>query len=265
MLRRASLVGGVAVLALMAGEERAVAPGTATASPTRVAGTLDMRAHIRITSTSVSCPPEAAPGSIGCRERRGTSAVPGLGTVSENYVWSYGTGSPSCPPPLMKPLATTAQLVVDGKGELHLSLAEGVSCVLEDRVRDARQAFTITGGTGSYQGASGSGTVTRAVDEIGTEHWAGTLVAPGVEFDTTAPKLNGTRSRTVRAPKGAKSVRVTYKVAASDNTDGQVPVSCTPRSGSRFRIGRTVVNCSATDSSANTANASFSITVRRTR
>jgi HYR domain len=268
-VRRASLVTAVVVLAgLLAEENRAAAQSTAKASRTIVAGSLDLRVVIRVTSASLAaCPQDSASGAIECRERRGTSGVPGLGTVSETYVWSYGAGSPPCPSDLVvKPLATTGRLVVAGKGELHFSIAEGAKCVDVEPARNEPQTFTITGGTGAYQGASGSGTVTRSLAAgVGTEWWTGRLVAPGVEFDVTRPTLGGATSKTVRAPKGAKSVRVTYKVTASDTADGQVPVACTPRSASRFQIGRTVVNCSATDSSANTTNASFRITVRSTR
>ena len=67
------------------------------------------------------------------------------------------------------------------------------------------------------------------------------------------------------APRGAKRARVTYTVSARDEVDGSVPVSCQPRPGSRFRIGRTAVNCSAIDGSGNTATARFTITVKRRR
>ena len=76
--------------------------------------------------------------------------------------------------------------------------------------------------------------------------------------------MKGIVSKTVRAPRGAKRVRVTYKVTARDDVDA-VPVSCRPRSGSRFRIGRTVVKCTATDGSGNTATAKFTITVKPRR
>jgi hypothetical protein len=91
--------------------------------------------------------------------------------------------------------------------------------------------------------------------------WIGTLVVPGLEFDVMPPTLSGATSKTVRAPKGAKRVRVTYNVTASDVVEGKVAVACTPRSGSRFPMGRTVVRCSATDSSANTSTARFIVTV----
>jgi HYR domain len=257
-LQRASWVGVAVALALVAGVSRGAAPSTATASATFVAASLNLQATLQLTSAGVTCPPEAPSGAIECRARTGSGSIPGLGGVSETYLWSYGVGSPPCPSSLVKPLATTGRLVVAGKGEINFALAQGARCVDVEPVRNQPQDFTITGGTGSYLGASGSGNVLRA---FGFERWTGTIVVPEREFDVTPPTLSGATSKTVRAPKGAKRVRVTYKVTASDNADGQVPVTCEPRSGSRFRVGRTVVRCSATDSSANTANASFRIIV----
>jgi hypothetical protein len=62
-----------------------------------------------------------------------------------------------------------------------------------------------------------------------------------------------------------KRVRVSYSVAATDEVDGQhVKTECKPASGSFFKVGRaTVVNCSASDTSANTATATFRVTVTR--
>jgi hypothetical protein len=60
-------------------------------------------------------------------------------------------------------------------------------------------------------------------------------------------------------------VRVTYTVNAVDAVDGSVPVSCQPASGSRFKIGRTLVRCSATDNSANTQTATFTVIVKARR
>jgi HYR domain len=266
VLNRASWVGVVAALALAAGVSRTAAPGSATASATFVAGSLSLQGALRLTSTGVACSPEAPSGAIECRARTGSGSIPGLGSVHETYLWSYGVGSPPCPSSLVKPLATTGRFVVAGRGEISFALAQGARCVDVEPVRNEPQDFRITGGTGSYQGASGSGKVEPAVSGgVGFERWAGTIVVPGLEFDVTPPALSGATSKAVRAPRGARRVRVTYKVSASDNADGQVPVTCEPRSGSRFPIRRTIVGCSATDSSANTGNASFRITVRKAR
>ena len=240
----------------------------AVASPSRAepraTGTLELRASLRLVSNLGDCPPGFA--ADACAPRTGEGSVPGLGSVTETYTWSYRMGPPTCPAGVGKPLATTGRLVVAGKGEIHFAVADGARCIDQEPLRNEPQDFTITGGTGSYERASGSGRLERAVSAgFGRETWIGTLVVPGLEFDVMPPTLSGARSKSVRAPKGAKRVRVTYIVTASDVVDGNVAVACTPRSGFRFFVGRTRVSCSANDSSGNAATASFAVTVRKTR
>lgn len=63
------------------------------------------------------------------------------------------------------------------------------------------------------------------------------------------------------SPAGAS---VAY-TATAVNPDGSAPsITCTPPSGSVFRLGTTTVSCSATDGHGNTATASFTVTVRDT-
>src|SRR5262249_42306892 len=58
----------------------------------------------------------------------------------------------------------------------------------------------------------------------------------------------------VNASATGPSTPVSFSLpSATDNVDGNVPVSCTPAPGSGFPIGPTTVDCSATDSSHNTA------------
>ena len=78
----------------------------------------------------------------------------------------------------------------------------------------------------------------------------------------TKPTLFGARSKTVRAARGAKTARVTFTVTARDAVDGARPVRCSRRSGTRFKLGRTIVSCSAADTSGNVAAARFAIVVR---
>ena len=246
----------------------AVATGAGIASGQSAAvsatGTLELRASLRLVSNLGACPPSIL--ADACAPRTGAGLVPGLGSVTETYTWSFRMGPPACPPDRGKPRATTGRLVVAGKGEIYFAIADGARCIEQEPLRNEPQDFTITGGTGTYDGATGSGTLERSVSAgVGTERWIGTLVVPGLEFDVTPPTLSGATSKTVRAPKGAKRVRVAYTVTASDAVDGRVPVSCVPRSRSRFTIGRTVVRCSATDSSANTSPAVFTVTVRKAR
>ncbi|HYR30095.1 MAG TPA: HYR domain-containing protein, partial [Thermoanaerobaculia bacterium] len=73
--------------------------------------------------------------------------------------------------------------------------------------------------------------------------------------DTTAPAL------TLPADILTDATTVTWTATASDAVDGDVVVTCTPPSGSTFPIGISTVNCSASDSHANAASGSFSVTV----
>jgi hypothetical protein len=190
--------------------------------------------------------------------------------VTGTYEFLVKTGPPPCTADLGKALAYPIRFTIAGKGELHAAVAEA-PCVDSESIRTQPQSFTITGGTGIYDGATGSGTLKRALGEPtdsgrhGLETWSGTLSVPGLDFDVTRPVLSGAASKTVRARKSATSARVVFRVTAQDDRDGAVPVACDSKSGTRFRLGRTRVTCSATDTSANSASASFTITVKKGR
>jgi large repetitive protein len=81
--------------------------------------------------------------------------------------------------------------------------------------------------------------------------------------DTTAPKLSlpGNLSREATAANGAT---VTYSAIANDTVDGAVTPSCTPNSGSTFKLGTTMVTCSAADKAGNSTSDSFAVTVTDT-
>ena len=232
----------------------------ASSSSPFAAGTLALRATLVTSSPAAPCP-SGAPADAECHARTGTARVSGLGSVASSYTWFFAAGD--CPALLVKPFATTGRLVVARKGEIDFALADGARCVVQEPVRNEPQQFTITGGTGIYEGASGSGTAVRSLGGgRGVERWTGTLAVPGLEFDTTPPRIAGAVSKTVRAPAGAKRARVTYKVTARDAVDGVVAATCAPRSGSLFKRGRTVVACTATDKSANGTSARFVVTVK---
>jgi hypothetical protein len=212
----------------------------------------------------VGCPQDSPEGAI-CWTIASSGVVRGLGTVSEAGVLVVRSPHTSCEVWQSAPVLTVA-----GKGTVQLSVRNPAGVCLDDGagagLQGASLAFTVTGGTGAYADASGSGTYTIAgVGEglSGSETLAGTLEAPETSFDLTPPVFSGASGKTVRAPAGKSRVRVSFGVRARDGVDGAVRAVCRPASGSLFRIGRTRVACTATDSSANTATARFTVTVRR--
>ena len=262
-----ALVAGLAVGAT--GYAASAGAEAATTASQAATGVLNINATLALHSFhgGLGCDPE--PTGNDCAGREISGAFPGLGQVSGKYSLPLAIGQPWCNPLQNKSLGYTARLSVAGKGEIHVAVADGAECLDCPAIRTQAQTFTVTGGAGTYLGATGSGTLTRTlplgVETYGTETWTGTLNVSGYEFNTTQPTISGATSKTVRAKKGAKSARVTFTVTAQDDTDGVVPTRCYPQSGSRFRLGRTQVTCAATDSSGNTATAAFRITVRKTR
>ena len=236
----------------------------------RTSSQIDLRAKFTLVGDPALPCPTGSPVGLMCPLRTGVGSAPGLGTVTEAYTFLHWVGPPKCEGDTAEALAYPVRWVVANKGELDFALAES-GCVGDNAggIGGVGQAFTITGGTGIYSGASGSGRVNASVGTgsdgkfHGSQTWTGTLSVPGHDFDVTAPVLTGAANKTVKAQKGSRGARVIFRVKAQDARDGALPVSCKPRSGSRFPIGRTVVECAATDSSANTAHASFRITVRR--
>jgi hypothetical protein len=80
---------------------------------------------------------------------------------------------------------------------------------------------------------------------------------------STPPTLN-LPADIVREATGPAGAMVAYVATATDSIDGNIPVTCTPASGSTFAIGTTLVQCSATNSNSQTTNGSFNVTVRDT-
>jgi len=249
-------------------------PAAVTASPEKMAGTLSMNTSVVLIHGGAAGPMVGCEGADDGAERAiRAQPFPGLGLVSAVYCAGIITGPRGgCAGADTRLVAYRTRLMVAGKGDIDVDVPDG-PCVSGDLwLNPGLQTFTVTGGTGVYAGASGSGTLVRSLGALnssgqrtGTETWTGTLEVPGYEFDLTPPTLTGATSKSVKARKGAKSARVAFRVTAQDDRDGTLPVTCSERSGSAFPIGRTRVTCSATDTSANTTSTSFTVTVRRRR
>ena len=231
-------------------------------------GTLQVGSPLFENFTFVACP-AGTPTTTVCHPSVSARAtlVPGLGTVTTApFTLVLDDFTTAC-----TRVHTQAPILVAGKGEIDLAMPLS-GCIRQDQLAGEWPAIpvTVSGGSGRYSGASGSGAITIVTrvraPETGsaTWTWTGTLNVPGLTFDMTPPKIRGVASKLVktRSPKGR---RVRYSVSATDATDGTVAVDCRPKSGSVFRVRRTTVGCTSTDSSGNTATTRFVIAVRHSR
>jgi hypothetical protein len=194
-----------------------------------------------------------------------SDVVPGLGTLTTAYTLIFDDFAAAC-----GHVHAQIAIVVAGKGDINLA-TRSTGCITPDQLtRFPPVEVTVSGGSGPYAGASGSGVLDYQNNETGGGSgssritWTGTLRVAGLAFDTTPPQFTGTTSKVVKT-RLASGARVRYAVSASDATDGPLTAACLPKSGSVFAIGRTYVNCNAIDKSGNTATARFVIAVKRVR
>ncbi|HZQ02664.1 MAG TPA: HYR domain-containing protein [Gaiellaceae bacterium] len=85
-----------------------------------------------------------------------------------------------------------------------------------------------------------------------------------VVADTTPPTVAPHPDVTAEATGPAGATVAFATPAATDNLDGALPVSCQPASGDVFAVGATRVTCSAQDGAGNSANSTFTVSVRDT-
>ena len=239
----------------------------AAGAPERPAGALELNAFISsyYKFDRAYCPAGVS-APADCVRFTGEGTMRGLGAVTTTYTKILPGVDPAC----VVVQHNSAVITVAGKGTLDVSRA-GTICTPPAPLTIGPYTYTVTGGTGIYAGATGTLTFRQSAGALdgacqcgsAQDTWAGTVVVPGREFDLTPPAISGAVAKIVKAPKKAKSMRVRYTAKATDAVDGAVATTCTPRSGSAFKVGRTKVICSATDSSGNTAKAQFTITVKR--
>ena len=264
MKKHRTLIVALALLATSA--PAALAGGTSS-------GALSLNAQVASAYTFVArqlCPPGTPETTRECvRFVSATGSIPGLGRSTITYVKYFD--DTICPNQVTQPRTVTVDIA--GKGQIDVAMQYPVcsnyapSSVVLNGI--------ISAGTGVFAGASGSVRLASTVygPQCGSggctgsssDTWTGNLSVPGLEFDVTPPILQGVRPKSVKAPRNAKSVRVRYSVTAQDDTGASMPSTCLPRSGSRFEVGRTNVKCTAEDSSANVATASFMVTVKKAR
>ena len=125
----------------------------------------------------------------------------------------------------------------------------------------ATPTITCTPASGSEFTLGTTAVTCSATDEAGN---AATATFNVKVVDTKAPTVEKPSDVTAEAtsPEGAVVTFATPKV--TDTADANASTTCNPASGSTFALGSTPVTCTATDSSGNTASATFTVTVRDT-
>jgi hypothetical protein len=232
---------------------------TSAAGQRSTMNALSLKGSYLYTFDPAQCPPGTAQPS-SCFAYSGHGEVRGLGQISVTFLDRIDTSNAQCVRDIVE-----GGSIADAHGSLIFSAQPppGGPCI-PFGPGTIPLVYTITGGTGAFAGASGTGTLTQhtAASDRGAGGWDGTVSAPGYTFDVTPPVFRGAVAKSIAVAPGVRTVRVRFSVRAVDAVDGKVPATCVPRSGSRFRAGRTKVRCTAADSSANSAGVAFTITVR---
>jgi hypothetical protein len=201
-------------------------------------------------------------GVVVCTPASGSTFALGQTTVNCTATTPGGSDSDSftitvrdtTPPVLTLPADITAEAT--GPNGAVVAFAAFAS----DAVRGVIPA-TCTPASGGTFPIGTTGVACTASDAAGHAVGGGFNVTVR---DTTPPALNLPANITAEAhfPGNAK---VEYTASASDAVDGNVAISCTPPSGSKFNMGTTGVSCNARDSRGNIANGGFTVTVSDTR
>ncbi|HYH06439.1 MAG TPA: HYR domain-containing protein [Thermoanaerobaculia bacterium] len=115
--------------------------------------------------------------------------------------------------------------------------------------------------SGSLFPLGGSHVACRATNPYGETASGGVYV---FVYDAEVPVLTLPNRIVVDAEDETGAV-VEYTATAGDSVDGDLTVTCSPASGSRFPVGVTTVSCTAVDSSYNYASGAFEVEVRHER
>lgn len=193
----------------------------AAAAAGESAGTLNLTATLPLTYVRVDCPPDVPNDGRGCRDMTGRVRVRGLGIVAVKE--------------LMSPVNRTD---VTGSGTLTMGARGSISFTFGGTFRLG--SYSITGGTGAYAGATGSGTIHGIAvgdpnkppgQELFPQQWSGTVIAPATEFDTTPPQLSVGKAVVKRTGPGRYRIRIPFR--ASDGAGGPIAYELVLRGGSR--------------------------------
>jgi len=191
-----------------------------TAAGATAADTLNLNASLALSwQFNEPCPPGVPNRGQGCDHATGTVRIRGLGTTAGEEYMSFD------PATVRRDGGGAATFTVGSRGTISFSFS--------GNFRTA--TYTVTGGTGAFAGASGTGTINGVDLELGgpnvAQSWSGTLNAPATHFDTTPPQLSIGKAKVKRA--GAHRYRIKIPFRASDDSGGPIDYELVVRGGTK--------------------------------
>jgi hypothetical protein len=158
---------------------------------------------------------------------------------------------------------TAPLLVLNGVNPLALEVGETYTedgAIAMDNV-DGAVAVNVTGTVDTA--TPGTYTLTYSASDAAGN--SASVTRTVVVSDNTGPTISDVPGTTTAEATSGAGAEVTYtEPTATDLSSGGASISCAPASGSVFPLGTTTVVCTATDSSGNTAQATFDIVVQDT-
>lgn len=183
-----------------------------------------------------------------------TTTVNGVTTTSYTVNADRFTLVPDSTPPV---IGSLPDLTIEATGPAGAIVAYATNA-FDDKDGSVPVAFTPPSGSVF---ALGTNLVVATAQD-----YAGNVGVASFEVnvvDTTPPALTLPSAITAEAT-GPDGAAVSFAPIAHDIVSGDVPVVCTPPSGSAFPLGTTTVNAIARDGAGNASTGSFTVTVRDT-
>jgi hypothetical protein len=243
---------------------RDTTPPAITGTPVQVAATAPSSGGIAVTYTKPTANDLVdGPRPVSCAPASGSTFAVGTTTVTCSATDSRGNNAhtsfpvivsleapPNADPALVVPGALTAEATSGAGAIVNYDAASGdtpAPTIVCDPAPGSLFPFGKTMVTCTATNTGGGKTVRSFTINV---------------RDTTAPVFAGKPANVVKKVSSKKRVRVAYKrPVATDIVDGNIKSVCAPRSGSKFKFGKTVVTCKATDAHKNTRKTSFTVRI----
>ena len=233
--------------------------------PSDISTTTDTASGKVVTYSASATDNLDGPIPVSCSPASGSTFPVGTTTVGCSATDSHGNSASASFKVTVTLVDTTApNLTVPGDFSMNTSNPSGAAVTYSASATDNLDG-AVPVNCAPASGSTfpvGSTLVTCTATDAHSNTTQKTFTVTVVLVDTAPPVISGVPANIRREADGPNGSIVTYVVpTAVDALDGPLPVSCAPPSGSRFRLGDTIVTCSATDAHGNTATVSFKVSV----